>query len=180
MRRRQRSACGSDGPRFELNLIQPHRMSGDYTPRSSVACLLRRAAIHFTEQIEAVLAEQGITIVQWQILLYLNNGSASTAAEICRDICHDSGALSRTIDQLERRGLVGRNRNDRDRRMLQLVLTPAGRAAVETLAPVIMECEARILEGCSSAEVEMLATLLGRFAKDDQNFAGRRAGRIEP
>jgi len=43
------------------------------------------------------------------------------------------------IDQLAERGLLERVRRDRDRRKVELQLTPAGRETIEGLIPLVVE-----------------------------------------
>ena len=78
------------------------------------------------ERMEAALAGHDFTLMQWIVLLYLRDGLASTASDIAREFRHDSGALTRVIDQLQKRGLVSRRRSTSDRRVVDLALTAKG------------------------------------------------------
>jgi DNA-binding MarR family transcriptional regulator len=80
--------------------------------------------------------------------------------DICAQYRHDSGALTRVIDQLADRGLVERVRRDRDRRKVELQLTPAGRETIETLVPLVVEKLNAALAEFSAEEVQELLRLL--------------------
>jgi DNA-binding MarR family transcriptional regulator len=80
--------------------------------------------------------------------------------EICIQFRHDSGALTRVIDQLAERGLLERIRRDRDRRKVELQLTPAGRETIEGLIPVVVEKLNHALAEFTAAEVHELQRLL--------------------
>jgi DNA-binding MarR family transcriptional regulator len=79
---------------------------------------------------------------------------------ICAQFRHDSGALTRIIDQLAERGLLERVRRDRDRRKVELQLTPAGRETIESLIPSVVDKLNEVLSDFSKAEVEELLRLL--------------------
>jgi DNA-binding MarR family transcriptional regulator len=80
--------------------------------------------------------------------------------DICLQFRHDSGALTRVIDQLAERGLLERVRRDRDRRKVELQLTPAGRETIEGLIPLAVEKLNLALAEFSTAEVHELRRLL--------------------
>jgi DNA-binding MarR family transcriptional regulator len=86
---------------------------------------------------------------------------------------HDSGALTRVIDQLAERGLLERARGNRDRRKVELQLTPAGRDAIEHLIPFVVETLNFVLEPFSSAEVHELKRLLGKLSGRLQSVVAR-------
>src|SRR5258708_21483294 len=72
--------------------------------------------------------------------------------DICVQYRHDRGALTRVIDQLAERGLLERVRRDRDRRKVELQLTPAGLAAINGVIPDVVEKLNLALADFSGAE----------------------------
>ena len=109
-----------------------------YRARDSVGYLVRRLYSILSNRIEAQFADQGLTLMQWIVLLYLRDGLAATASDIAREFRHDSGALTRVIDQLEQRGLLTRERSARDRRVVELHLTRVGRKTIDKLLPRVV------------------------------------------
>jgi DNA-binding MarR family transcriptional regulator len=77
---------------------------------------------------------------------------------------HDSGATTRLVDQLERRGLLTRERRKDDRRVIELSLTPQGRSVVRTLMPHVIDFWNGALSEFSPEELETLIDLLSRLA----------------
>jgi DNA-binding MarR family transcriptional regulator len=73
---------------------------------------------------------------------------------------HNSGALTRVIDQLAERGLLERARRDGDRRKVELELLPAGREVLERLIPLVVGKLNCALADFSSAEVQEFKRLL--------------------
>jgi DNA-binding MarR family transcriptional regulator len=82
---------------------------------------------------------------------------------VARHPPHDSGAMTRLIDQLEERGFIERQRQVADRRVVDLALTPAGRKTVESLIPLAVGTLNTTLDGFSKTEVQQLQGLLRRI-----------------
>jgi DNA-binding MarR family transcriptional regulator len=141
-------------------MSKQHYKVSTYKAQSSVGYLLKRASALIVDVVEPVFETQGFTFVQYQILAWLRDGIAINPKDICAQFRHNSGALTRVIDQLAERGLLERARRDRDRRKVELELTPAGRAVVETLIPLVVEKLNYALAEFSSAEVQEFKRLL--------------------
>jgi DNA-binding MarR family transcriptional regulator len=110
-----------------------------YHAQSSVGYLVKRAHSLMLDVMEPIFAERGFSFVQYVILSWLRDGIAVNPKDICAQYRHDSGALTRVIDQLAERGLLERVRRDKDRRKVELQLTPAGRDVIESLIPLVVE-----------------------------------------
>jgi DNA-binding MarR family transcriptional regulator len=66
------------------------------------------------------------------------------------------------IDRLEREGLVARERDLSDRRVIRVRITPEGRVAAEAGRDAVSDLEARAFATLSNDERQTLANLLGR------------------
>ncbi|HEX4151789.1 MAG TPA: MarR family winged helix-turn-helix transcriptional regulator [Steroidobacteraceae bacterium] len=141
-------------------MSKQHYHASTYRAQSSVGYLIKRAHSMMLDVLEQVFAEQGFTYIQYVILAGLRDGIAVNPTDICRQFRHDSGALTRVIDQLEERGLLERVRRDRDRRKVELQLTEPGRAKVESLIPLVVEKLNLALVDFSSEEVQEFLRLL--------------------
>lgn len=150
---------------------EQHYRPASYRARDSVGYLLRRVYTTMHERIEAAFAGHGFTLMQWIVLIYVRDGMARTASDLVREFRHDSGAMTRVIDQLERRGLLARKRSTRDRRVVDLSLTAAGRRTIEALLPVIVGQMNAALEPFSRAEFELLREMMQRMADHLQQLA---------
>jgi DNA-binding MarR family transcriptional regulator len=131
--------------------------------RDSVGYLIKRTQRLMHDRIEGVFASAGVTFQQWVVLMHLRDELATTIVELCRETRHDSGAMTRLIDQLEERGFIERQRQVADRRVVDLALTPAGRKMVESLIPLAVGTLNSTLEGFSKTEVQQLQGLLRRI-----------------
>ncbi|MDB5985602.1 MAG: hypothetical protein JWR16_655 [Nevskia sp.] len=144
-------------------MSKQHYRAATYKARSSIGYLVKRSHALMLDNLEPAFAEQGFSFIQWVVLMYLRDGIAVNAKDICVEFRHDSGALTRVIDQLAERGLVERVRGMVDRRKVDLHLTPAGRAAVEALIPTVVDKLNFALGDFSSAEVREFTRLLTKL-----------------
>jgi DNA-binding MarR family transcriptional regulator len=135
----------------------------NFEAQTSIGCLVRRLNNMMTPRAEARFADEDLTFSHWVTLMCLRDGLASTCADIARHMNHDSGATTRLVDQLEKRGLVTRNRSKTDRRVVHLTLTPEGKAVTKALTPRTMNFWNEMLDEFSTAEASMLVELLSRL-----------------
>ena len=131
-----------------------------YRAQDSVGYLVKRSHSLMMDIMEPVFEARGFTFLQYVILAWLRDGIALNPKDICTQYRHDSGALTRVIDQLADRGLLERVRRDRDRRKVELQLTPAGRDTIETLIPLVVDKLNSALSDFSGDEVHEFQRLL--------------------
>ncbi|HEY1710072.1 MAG TPA: MarR family transcriptional regulator [Rhizomicrobium sp.] len=144
-------------------MAKPILKVADFSCRQSLGYLNRRLFNLLMPRAEALFADAELTFSQWVALMSLRDGIVSTAADIARHLDHDTGATTRMIDQMEKRGLVTRTRSTEDRRIVNLSLTPQGRAVARSLVPRIVDFWNEALDGFTPAEVEALTELMRRL-----------------
>lgn len=142
-----------------------HYRPDSFHLRDSIGYLVKRSQRLMQERIEGLFELQGFTLQQWVVLMYVRDGLAVTIADICRDLHHDSGAMTRLVDQLESRKLIERRRCADDRRVVELSLTAAGTKVLDTLVPTACDALNTALEGFSRDEVKTLQSLLRRLTR---------------
>lgn len=141
---------------------KPYFQAGDFEPCRSPGYLIRRIYHLLMRQADHIVFED-LTFTQWIVLAQLRDGSVTTGADICRNLNHDSGAVTRLLDQLEARGLVERHRIADDRRVAKLQLTAEGRALVKRLSPRVADLWNTLMSDFSHAEIATLMELLSRL-----------------
>ena len=141
-------------------MSKQHYQVSTYRTQSSVGYLTKRAHSLILDVMEPVFEAHGFSFVQYVIMSWLRDGIAVNPKDICIQYRHDSGAMTRVIDQLAERGLLERVRRDRDRRKVELQLTPAGRDAIEGLIPLVVDKLNLALGDFTTSEVQELLRLL--------------------
>jgi DNA-binding MarR family transcriptional regulator len=140
-------------------MSKQHYQVSTYRAQNSVGYLTKRAHSLMLDVLEPILAEKGFSFVQYTLLAWLRDGIAVNPREICAQYRHDSGALTRVIDQLAERGLLERIRRDKDRRKVELQLTAQGRDVIEGLIPTVVEVLNTVLGDFTTEEVHELVRL---------------------
>ena len=160
---------------------EPHVLAQPPQEALSVGRLMGRARASLLAALDAQLERFGLTAMQFAVLKHLADGAARTAADLCRLIHYDTGAMTRILDRLEQKGLVRRERCREDRRVIFLRISAPGR----TLLPPLLAVANRVLEahlaGFSQAEIGALQAYLERMIDNGQAqgenpavFAGRK------
>ena len=144
-------------------MSKQHYHASTYRAQNSIGYLIKRAHSMMFDVVEQAFAERGFTYLQYVILTWLRDGVAVNPKDICTQYRHDSGALTRVIDQLADRGLLERVRRDRDRRKVELQLTEAGLKVVESLVPLVVEKLNLVLGDFTTEEVQEFLRLLRKL-----------------
>ena len=134
----------------------------NYHPDESAAYLMKRILGCMAVEIDQALVPRGLTNAQWVPLLKLHLGDAATAAELARECAMDAGAMTRTLDRLEAKGLVARVRSSQDRRVVNLELTGEGHATASQIPGVLCQVQNDFLQPLSVAEWDQLKGMLRR------------------
>ncbi|MET0498578.1 MAG: MarR family transcriptional regulator [Steroidobacteraceae bacterium] len=140
-----------------------HYQQKTFQLQDSIGYLIKRAFGAMSDCIHGKFASQGCSFQQWIVLMHLRDGLALTVADLSRELRHDSGAMTRLIDQLEERGWIARQRNLEDRRVIELSLTAEGKAIAESLIPLTVNTLNTTLDEFSREEVQQLQSLLRRL-----------------
>lgn len=141
-------------------MSKQHYKVATYRSQLSVGYLVKRAHSLMLDVLEPVIEQHGFSFLQYVIMASLRDSIAVNPKDICSQYRHDSGALTRVIDQLAERGLLERVRRDRDRRKVELQLTAAGRATIESLIPLVVDRLNETLTEFSKPELQELLRLL--------------------
>lgn len=142
-----------------------------------------------TNSVLARLAERDsisdLTYSQFAVLEALYHLGPMTAGEVSQKILKSGSNLTTVIDNLERDGLVRRERDPGDRRVIHVHLTEAGSSKIEQVLPRHVAALVEEFSVLSASEQQTLGELcrkLGRRnpnvhkARADENHEGKRGG----
>ena len=149
---------------------QFYRAQG-YDPRTSVGLLMRKSVQSMAHLAEREMASSGLTMAQWGPLALIDRGLATTVAELARELSIDPGAMTRTIQRLEDKGLCQRQTSTQDRRQIQLTVTAAGKAAIDGVGKALAHVNNAHLAGFSRDEWLLFLSFLERFLANGQASA---------
>src|SRR5271155_805084 len=107
-------------------MSKQHYESSTYKAQDSIGYLVKRSHSLMHDILEPTLEAHGFSFIQYVMLAWLRDGIAINPKSFCDLYRHDTGAVTRVIDQLAERGLLERVRRGVDRRKVELELTTAG------------------------------------------------------
>jgi DNA-binding MarR family transcriptional regulator len=142
----------------------------------SIGYLLKMSHSMIHDAQASAFAGHDLSFAQWLVLLKLKEGAAITASDLCRQMRHDNGALTRLLDQLEERGFLERQRSEEDRRVVRLDLTAAGRRKVAELLPLAIDGLNNAVANFSKTEFSELVRLLNKLVDNLKSQEQIRAG----
>lgn len=125
----------------------------------SLGMLLTMVRSEMVRAIEAELTSQGLDLsfTQFLILKKAQQLGAASATELARAVEIDGGAMTRQLDQLERKGYLRRTPHAQDRRALRIELTDAGNAVWKDTASV---CSQRVINASQRSLSDLEQTQL--------------------
>jgi DNA-binding MarR family transcriptional regulator len=126
---------------------------------------LVKAADTLALQAEQLFKASGLSATQYNVLRILRG--AEPAGLACRAIgdrmiSHDPD-ITRLLDRMEKRGLITRERQTDDRRVVKTRITPAGLAALKTLDAPVREMHKKQFAHISATKLKTLSELLSEL-----------------
>jgi len=137
---------------------------------SAWAALLRvHAAV--VPKLERALAAEQMPLSWYDVLLELNAAPRRRLrmAELAARVVLSRERVSRVVDELERAGLVLRERNPDDKRSIFAVTTPQGRARLRAVAPTYLAgIERHYTSHLTDEEIRVISAALGRVLEAEE------------
>ena len=136
---------------------------------------LMRAAETVTGRSSRVMAASDLTISQFGVLEALLHKGPLCQRDAAAKILKSTGNITMVIDNLEKRGLVRRERGIADRRYITIHLTDAGRKLIAEVFPLVRNTiveEMSVLDEKEQDELGRLCRILGlkeRRGKGESN-----------
>jgi len=123
---------------------------------------LVKAADTLSLNADQLFKASGLSGTQYNVLRILRGAEPHGLA--CRGIAdrmitHDSD-ITRLLDRMEKRGLITRQRQTDDRRVVKTRITPAGLSALKTLDAPVREMHVRQFQHVSAARLKTLSKIL--------------------
>lgn len=131
---------------------------------------LMRAAESVTARAHSVLPKE-ITLSQFGALEALLHRGPLCQTELAGKLLKSGGNITLIVDNLEKAGLVTRERDKEDRRFITVSLTPKGRAFIEELFPMVAASITREFAALSPAEQFTLGWLCKKVGSPGSSAA---------
>lgn len=144
-----------------------------------VLARLHRSFLRYSTRLTASIERHGLSVAGFDVLTALRRAGAPyrlTAGQLADTGLVSSAGVTLRIDRLEKDGLIVRERDADDRRVVYSRLTAKGLATVDTVFEEHLDNERRMLAGLSPSECRQIARLLRKLedsilASDDGTAA---------
>lgn len=107
----------------------------------------------------ALLSSHGLTASQFGVLDALYHLGPRSQKQLGYHILKSGGNITLVVDNLEKVGLVRRERSDSDRRVMIVHITAMGKDLFSRILPVTVESIDEVMRNLSSSELEELGRL---------------------
>ena len=124
-----------------------------------------RAADVLSADFAELFKQQRISSTQYNVLRILrgeasNSGEGLSCGEIAERMITRDPDITRLLDRLEKSGLVSRCREEKDRRVVRVRITPAGEKLLAELDPLIRDAHRKQLGHLGEEKLKQLIALL--------------------
>lgn len=137
-----------------------------FAPVQHIVFAVSKARNLLTAETHVALRGTGVRGSHVGALLLLSLSDACSAVALSRLLGLDPGFVTRLVDRLEKQGLVHRDRNNPDRRVVNLTLTEAGRNLAARIAEIVPAVLNERLSGFTPLEFRVLCRLLGKLLNE--------------
>lgn len=131
-----------------------------------VLARLHRSFLRYSARLTASIESHGLSVAGFDVLTALRRAGKPyrlTAGQLADSGLVSSAGVTLRIDRLEKDGLITRERDPDDRRVVYSCLTEKGRETVDTVFTDHLDNEHQMLQGLSPSERRQLARLLRKL-----------------
>lgn len=126
---------------------------------------IRRANTIMYRRGHSLLSDTGIPDSQFNVLLAIEENGPLTMGQLCKKLFTACSTATDLVNRLERKKLVERIRDDKDRRIVRVHLLPKGKKVVQAYIADRRDFLDRVLEEFPSNEYVLLLEKLEWFAE---------------
>ncbi len=140
------------------------RTHGPLTLEDEIIVALRRISRAIDLHSRLLLQRHGLTAPQLAALRAVNRLQPVTLGVVARAVHLSQATVTGIISRLEKRGLIARTRDERDRRTVRVEITPAGGALIRSAPSLLQERFRQELADLQEWERTMILANLQRIA----------------
>lgn len=124
--------------------------------------LIKQVELAVRQALDEVVASADLTTLQYTALTVLERHPGITSAELARNSFVRAQTMAEMVTYLLGRGLVTRERDERNRKQYLLSLTHKGKKVLDDLYDAVADVESTMLEEFDTGQTEILRTYLLR------------------
>jgi len=134
-----------------------------YDMDNAIGYLIGHTAMRIKIGLRRLFVQSGLDVTpeQWVVLFRLYERDGLTQSELGDRTVKDKTTVTRILDRLEKKGLLYRRRDTRDRRSQRIYLTESGTTVLGALMPLVHDYGAALFDDMHSEDRDTLRRLLG-------------------
>lgn len=134
----------------------------NYRIEDSLGFLANRLATAMRRSLEEKLKGYGLTAPQFGFMAILFEEDGQSLSNIGRCVYCDKPTITGIANRLEKKGLIKKIRDDKDRRVIKAILTKKGKGLKDVLYKMVREVNAGAVKGFTEDEIKLLKAQLKR------------------
>lgn len=139
--------------------------------------LIKRLEAAIRLMLEKELRDLDLTPAQYTTLSMLAANGETSSSDLARRVLVTPQSMSEMIKALDRKALIRRRESETNRKVLDIALSPAGKALLEKAEARVDAMEAALFAALEGDEVDRLRDYLGTVLSQDRATRGKKAGR---
>lgn len=132
----------------------------DYRIEESLGFLANRLATAMRRSLEDKLKGHDLTAPQFGFLAILFEEDGQPLSNIGKCVYCDKPTITGIANRLEKKGLIKKIRDNKDRRIVKAVLTKNGKGLKDALYKMVLEVNTEAAKGFADEEVKLLKAQL--------------------
>lgn len=135
----------------------------EFDRQSSFGWMINVIANQASKRFETELKQHGLTVALWPTMMCLWEEEGITQRDIAEKSKVENSTTTRTLDKLEKLGLVERQADPNSRRSFRIYLTDEGRAIKDSLLPLPVKVNKETLKALDINEQKEMIRLLQKM-----------------
>jgi MarR family 2-MHQ and catechol resistance regulon transcriptional repressor len=135
---------------------------------------LVRASDSVLSKIAVHLESEGVTMGQFAVLEALLHLGPMCQHALAEKLLRSGGNMTLVVDNLQKQGWVKRVRQEKDRRMVEIHLTPKGRRLITRIFPEHAKVIAQVMGELTPAEQEDLRRIARKLGRGAEQLCAER------
>ena len=131
--------------------------------------LINKSAMLHRRIMAKILERYDLTYAQYQVLKTIRQHDTISAKEILVYLDTDKATLSGILSRLERNGLIRREKDPKDKRLMHISLTAASEALCDNVSDIEKQCSEDLTKGMKTKEVKNFLNVFERLVENQKD-----------
>ena len=147
---------------------------------NSLGLAIKNASKSLERALDMELRGQyGLSGGQWKVILSLSVQNGLSQKDLAERIFVDSTTLVPIIDAMEKKGLVERKTDPKDRRNNNVFLTAKSEPFVDPIIEIVLRMRKIFFKNISESDLEFTRNILKKIAVNADSYIAKNEGKIQ-